>query len=474
MPRTPPRRSLLLFTASDWSKASATFEQEIRNHAVFTDWLARSAVLVEIDLPRLGLSETERKERRTLATRYNITAYPTAILFDAESKKEQGRLHHETEGPAAWVRRAERILAGQANESNSPRSLAELSNSIRQHLEDPDVSPSERARRHYEQVLSFDRLEPEASLESEDRFLLLNDLLRRAVQHCPETEPSLRFTIQHWRATLQHRRVREAIRELKGPTDPEAAAGSSMQEPPDLKAMLRQLNTARSHYARAVSWAPGGSAIESNLALLEADRQTVQDHIDFQKLYEQAVEQTQELYLSETAFKQNLERFITTLDPVNDAAIENTTGTISQLVDKATALEHPSTTNFVAALEDIERAPEPHVKRDLQSATTHIRNALEHLIQESQQMNQQPGEGGENQQEEEQEDPERDGEGDRLDDRDKEEQEEPEQEEQENQPRDQGQDDARLRGSGDDGGDLRERMLERRSKGKEVDPGMDH
>lgn len=448
------RPLMLLFTASDWSAATASFDQDIRSSALYTDWVARRVIQMEVDLPRSNIDAATRNQRRALAKRFQIESYPTA-LFLHHSARELGRLNHDPDGPAAWVRRAELILAGNTPEGDSASSIKQLPEELQAFLNDPDISSFERALRLYNQSIEFERMEPELSIDSKDRFRLLEDLLTKSIEACPEDRSDMRFAASHRRASLYHRKARSLLPRL-APSDGEAPS------PGEPEVALRTFGTARQYYYKSAQFQNAHPDLQANLALLEADFRYIQAFIDFQKNYQEAVDFTSKLYQQETRFKQSFENWVTTSEPVNDQDITNATTSIERLLESAKIIEYPQTSNIVAALEDIELAPIPHDERQVPKATTHIEDALKHLLQDQQVQQQSNGEGDEEGGEDSDPSSDRDdGNGDDEGD--------------EQQPRDHGQDDADLRDAGRRDGNLRDRLLDRlRKNNPPTAPGQDH
>ncbi len=210
----------------------------------------------------------------------------------------------------------------------------------------------------------------------------------------------------------------------------------------------------------------------------------MQGYLDYLKAYQTAIETTLAAVTQEKRFLKSLEREVTTKEEVNKAAINESSIAIDDLVKKALAIKEKPTLlpeeglkDYKLALEDIVLAPSPHLDRDLEASAQHIQDALDHLIDPQQMQPQQsegdeegdgePGEGSEGGEEDEE------GQGDRPEGEDEgqgdgdEEGEKPEE----------SKNDADLRRSGKENGDLRDRLLERlgnKNRNKRIPRSKDH
>ncbi|MDA8965108.1 hypothetical protein N9H09_02930, partial [bacterium] len=155
---------------------------------------------------------------------------------------------------------------------------------------------------------------------------------------------------------------------------------------------------------------------------------------------------------------------------------------IDDLVKKALAIKEKPTLlpeeglkDYKLALEDIVLAPSPHLDRDLEASAQHIQDALDHLIDPQQMQPQQgegedegdgePGEGSEGGEEEDE------GQGDKPDG------EEDGDGDEEGEKPEESKNDADLRRSGKENGDLRDRLLERlgnKNRNKRIPRNKDH
>ena len=455
------RPLLVLFTGSDWSEASIKFETEILSHETYQNWEQRAVVPLLVDLPRSGIDPDERRARRALASRLGVRSFPTAVFLD-ETENELGRLAHDNAGPASWVRRADLIIAGERAASTSESKVEQLPDAVKQSLEEAGLTSTERAIRYYNQAMSFRKMDPELAKSSPDRFKLLDDLLGTAGNLIPDSRPDLAADISGFRAVLSHERglvflPPEDMGEEAVPQIPGALAA-----PPqiDAKKALKTFRNALAHYRDTARLDSERDDLTPNLSQLQRDMQRAQDIIDFQKAYQDAIDKTEKILTQETAFRNSLDRFVTTALPVNDEDLEGSKEAIEELVRLGKIVKAPMLEDFEAADEDIRLAPDPHGQRGLHESVVHVQNAYDHLIEELQQQSQpQSGEGSGEPREDEQ-----DGEG--------------EGEEEDQRPQQNGGEQD-LRRSQNGSGDLRERQLDALGRGNRpggggIRPGEDH
>ncbi|YCM43747.1 VWA domain-containing protein [Verrucomicrobiaceae bacterium 227] len=466
---------LLLFIGSDWSKQSITFEREILSHPVFQKWAEAKVISMIIDLPRVGISAEERQKRRTLATQFEVAAYPMAVFIDNEGTK-MGTLTHDPEGPNSWVKRANAILAGDVSQSDTAASIDYLPKEVKENLNDPNLTGAQRSVRLYNKALELERTEPNLVVTSKDRFKLLTELYQKAADEAPTDRPDLAFPARHKLALLNHRlgkhRTPESEEEMM------LLAMTEQLEPAKLMKLARgSYRKALSLYKEAAPLKPGDEELSTNLTLVYRDLTRIEAYITFMDAYQEAVAKTAAALGQEKNFVLSLERDVTTRREVNKKAIEDSATSIQTLVQAAEAIEDTPTIlpedalkDYRLADEDIVLAPSPHRERDLRTAQQHIQDALDHLI-DPQQMQPQSGEGagdGEPQPDGEAEDEgEEENEGGRQGDI-------PEEEggggEEEGEDEGKGDADADLRRADNETGDLRGRMLRKLGENQKYVP----
>ncbi|MGB6220199.1 VWA domain-containing protein [Haloferula sp.] len=366
------RPLMLLFIGSDWSEASIAFEREILRHESFTTWEAWRIVRLDLDLPRSGIEAEERKARRRLAVEFSIDSYPCAVFIDAATGEEIGRLHHEPDGPATWLRNADRILSGDKSASDSKAKISELPEAERDALADESMPPTLRSTLHYNRAMEELRLDEEGVIASEDRTALVTDLLESAARIAPKNRPDLTVAALEQLAILSHRRGAHVFAEKpQPPAQPETAWKKA------LSLYRKALDYHRDASSRASSANPELPGI---LARLRADIITAERHLSFQKNYAATVEATQQALASERALVRAAQLWSAAEAPLNDLNIDNSLTKIRDLSAQAHEISHPSSKDVDDALEDIEKAPAPHADRDFIPSEEHIRDALNHLM----------------------------------------------------------------------------------------------
>ena len=137
---------MVIFTGSDWSKLSITFEQEILTHQIFKNWAETKVIWTLIDLPRVGLTDVERRARRSLVEELGVETFPMAVFLDV-NKNPMGSLTHDPKGPSSWIERADAILKGEIAEADTAASTDYLPEEIRKSLEDPALTETQRSIR---------------------------------------------------------------------------------------------------------------------------------------------------------------------------------------------------------------------------------------------------------------------------------------------------------------------------------------
>ncbi len=391
---------LVIFTGSDWSELSITFEREILNHQVFQKWAETKVIWTLVDLPRVGLDDEIRRERRELMSKLGVETFPMAVFL---STKEEpiGTLTHDPEGPDSWTKRANAIIAGKTEASDTAASAEFLPDEIRASLENETFTPTQRSISYYNKALELEKAEPELSLKSKDRFKLLIDLYTKAAEFAPVDRTDLVFAARHKMGLLHHRKGQSRV-----PKSEQEIMMMSMQERSDpvklLKSAKRSFETALGIYRDAAPLKPGDEEFSDNLALVYQNIARVQAYLDYLKAYLVAVEDTTRTLAQEKRFLKSLEREVNTRLEVNRLAIEGSVTAIQDLIAKAGAIEDTPTIlpkealkDYRLAEEDIVLAPSPHRERELEKSVQHLQDALDHLIdpQQQQQPQPQPGEG---------------------------------------------------------------------------------
>ena len=329
--------------------------------------------------------------------------------------------------------------------------------------------------------MEFERAEPDLELKSKDQFKLLVDLYSKAAEFSPVDRTDLLFKARLKLGLLHHRKGKSMV-----PNSQEEAMMKAMElqmEPVKmLEEALKSFRKGLALYKQAAPLEPANNELSTNFAVLYRDITRVQGYLDYLKAYQTAIETTLAAVTQEKRFLKSLEREVTTKEEVNKAAINESSNAIDDLVKKALAIKEKPTLlpeeglkDYKLALEDIVLAPSPHLDRDLEASAQHIQDALDHLIDPQQMQPQQgegedegdgePGEGSEGGEEEDE------GQGDKPDG------EEDGDGDEEGEKPEESKNDADLRRSGKENGDLRDRLLERlgnKNRNKRIPRNKDH
>ena len=385
---------LVIFTGSDWSKLSITFEEEILSHPVFQNWAETEVAWNLVDLPRVGLSDEERRARREFMKKLGVETFPTAVFLDSD-ENILGTLTHDPEGPSSWTKRADALIAGDTAAGDTAASSDYLPEEIRKSLEDPSLTSEQRSIRYYNKALELEKAEPELTLQSKDRFKLLIDLYNKAADAAPLDRQDLAFPARHRLALLHHRKGQSMV-----PKSEQEIMMMAMAQRTDpiglLKKAKRSFETALSIYKDAAPLKPGDEELSDNLALVYQNLARATAYLDFLKAYQDAIAKTSTALGQERAFVESLARDVNTGLEINKSAIADSAKSIQNLIAKAEAIEDTPTIlpeeglkDYRLADEDIVLAPSPHRERHLEKAAQHIQDALDHLI-DPQQMQPQP------------------------------------------------------------------------------------
>ena len=388
---------MVIFTGSDWSPLSITFEKEILTHKVYQDWAKAKVITFHIDLPRTGIDKETRNARRALAAKFDITSYPMVIFLDTEENR-LGSLSHDSKGAASWIKRANAILDGDSSVSDTAASVDYLPKEVKEQLENKDLTDTQRSIGYYNKGVEFERAEPDLELKSKDQFKLLSDLYSKAAEFSPVDRPDLLFKARHKLGLLHHRKGKSMV-----PNSQEEVMMKAMElemEPIKmLEAALKSYRKGLALYKQAAPLEPANEELSTNFAVLYRDLNRAKGYLDYLKAYQEAIKTTLAAVTQEKQFLKSLEREVTTKEEVNKAAIDESSAAIDDLVKKALAIKEKPTLlpedglkDYKLAMEDIVLAPSPHLDRNLEASAQHIQDALDHLI-DPQQMQPQQGEG---------------------------------------------------------------------------------
>jgi protein disulfide-isomerase len=79
---------LVDFTGSDWCPPCKALHKNVLTSEEFTKFAKDNLVLVEIDFPRSKPQTPEQKKaNKELAKKYDVSGYPTVIVFDSNGKQ---------------------------------------------------------------------------------------------------------------------------------------------------------------------------------------------------------------------------------------------------------------------------------------------------------------------------------------------------------------------------------------------------
>ena len=352
----------VIFTGSDWSPLSITFEKEILSHKVYQDWAKSKVITVLIDLPRTGIDKESRNARRALAAKFDITSYPMVIFLDIE-ENNLGSLSHDSKGAASWIKKANAILNGDSSVSDTAASIDYLPKAVKEQLENKDLTDTQRSIGYYNKGVEFERAEPDLELKSKDQFKLLVDLYSKAAEFSPVDRTDLLFKARLKLGLLHHRRGKSMV-----PNSQEEAMMKAMElqmEPVKmLEEALKSFRKGLALYKQAAPLEPANDELSTNFAVLYRDITRVQGYLDYLKAYQAAIETTLAAVTQEKRFLKSLEREVTTKEEINKAAINESSTAIDDLVKKALAIKEKPTLlpeeglkDYKLALEDIVLAP---------------------------------------------------------------------------------------------------------------------
>ena len=79
---------LVDFTGSDWCPPCKALHSNVLTSEEFSKFAKDNLVLVEIDFPRSKpQSADQKKANKELAKKYDVSGYPTVIVFDSQGKQ---------------------------------------------------------------------------------------------------------------------------------------------------------------------------------------------------------------------------------------------------------------------------------------------------------------------------------------------------------------------------------------------------
>lgn len=101
------RLAIVVFTGSDWSKATAQLDQEVLMNVEFTDFASRHFALANADFPQRRKPEAALlAENSALAERHKINRWPTLLALRPDGT-EYARIEYNGENAFDLLRRIE-------------------------------------------------------------------------------------------------------------------------------------------------------------------------------------------------------------------------------------------------------------------------------------------------------------------------------------------------------------------------------
>jgi thiol-disulfide isomerase/thioredoxin len=99
------------FTGSDWCHWCTKLKQNVFETPTFQQWAGENVVLLELDYPkRKNQAADIKQQNEQLATRYQISSYPTVLLLATDGNVIGQVKYSKDMSPTAWVDAAEALL----------------------------------------------------------------------------------------------------------------------------------------------------------------------------------------------------------------------------------------------------------------------------------------------------------------------------------------------------------------------------
>ena len=209
---------------------------------------------------------------------------------------------------------------------------------------------------------------PVASI-SKDNFSLLQDLYTNAINFA-EGNKTIIYEAELKLGVLNHKYGQGLI-----------------EKTPDLA--IDYFNDAIFHYSNSLVTKPGASDAISNILIAKQNLQSAQDRVDLKELLDEAVQTTKEARVKEKSLKEALENWVATEKEHNNEKIRHSKDVIGKLYEKALKMDFERHKDFKEALEDINKAPEPHSLKHFPESFKHIDAAYKHLLNEQERQEEQ-------------------------------------------------------------------------------------
>ena len=97
------RPVLTIFTGSDWCPHCRTLEDHVLATDTFLDWADGRVVLLMIDLPQHGISQSVRSERSQVCIKYGVRTFPSALLIGPDGEKLAVQSGYTGQSATTWV-----------------------------------------------------------------------------------------------------------------------------------------------------------------------------------------------------------------------------------------------------------------------------------------------------------------------------------------------------------------------------------
>jgi thioredoxin-related protein len=108
--KTEGKFVLVNFTGSDWCGWCIKLRKDVFLRPEFETYASSNLVLLEIDFPkRKPLPPVVQQQNQKLAEQFQVQAYPTLIVLDAQGTK-LGRISYGTGGPKAFISEVEKLI----------------------------------------------------------------------------------------------------------------------------------------------------------------------------------------------------------------------------------------------------------------------------------------------------------------------------------------------------------------------------
>ena len=113
--RAQKKLILMDFTGSDWCGWCIKMKKETLDEKAFSDYAAKSLVLVEVDFPNKKQQTLALKQsNKALQDKYKVEGFPTYVITDADGKELGRQVGYLKGGPSAFIDFVEGLKKKQA------------------------------------------------------------------------------------------------------------------------------------------------------------------------------------------------------------------------------------------------------------------------------------------------------------------------------------------------------------------------